>query len=206
LAAVTNLLFLARNSDGLPESAGKYLETADLELRRMAHITGQALGFYRESTGRSLTSVNAVLDSALELLQGKIRAKRAVIEKHWDGDAQVVAVPGELRQVVSNLLVNSLEAIDQGGRIRLRTSANRRYVRVTVADNGKGIGASALRHVFDPFFTTKGTTGAGLGLWVSKEIVERHGGVIQMRSRAERGTVVSVLLRLSPELRQEIAA
>ena len=156
---------------------------------------------------RALTSVNAVLGSAIDLLKSRIKAKQAVIEKQWDGDVQVTAVAGELRQVFSNLLANSLDAIDTAGTIKLRVSTGaalndgHRRVRVTVADNGKGINASSRQHLFEPFFTTKGTVGTGLGLWVSKQIVDKHGGTIRVRSSSDgvrRGTVLSVVLPLQP--------
>jgi PAS domain S-box-containing protein len=194
LAAVTNLLFLMKGVEGLPEPARHLLETADAELRQITHITRQALGFYRESTSPSITSVNAVLDSAVDLLKNKVKAKHAVIEKQWDVDVQVNAIAGELRQVFTNLLANSLDAIDERGTIKLRVTATQRHVRITIADDGKGISTESRRQVFDPFFTTKGTTGTGLGLWVSKEIISKHGGIIQMHSREHRGTAVSVIL------------
>ena len=152
LEAVTNLLFIAKSDKELPESVRQYLEMADAELKRIAHITRQSLGFYRESNAPALTSVNAVLESAVDLLKSRIKAKNAVIEKQWDGDVQVTAVAGELRQVFSNLLANSLDAIDEKGTIKLRVSTGAafkngdRCVRVTVADNGKGIDASSRQH------------------------------------------------------------
>jgi PAS domain S-box-containing protein len=203
LAAVANTLYLARTNADQPDSVRQYLDTADEELRRVAHITRQALGFYRESNASEVISVNAVLDSAVDLLKSKINAKHAIIEKQWDGAVEVTAVAGELRQVFSNLLANSLDAIDEEGTIKLRVSSGpafnsgHRCVRVTVADNGKGIDASSRQHIFQPFFTTKGTTGTGLGLWVSKQIIDKHGGTIRMRSSsdgARRGTVFSVVL------------
>ncbi|MGC2210518.1 MAG: ATP-binding protein [Candidatus Korobacteraceae bacterium] len=206
LEAVTNLLFLAKETEGIPEFARQQLETADIELRRLTHITRQSLGFYRESTAPALTAVNAVLDSAVTLLESRIKARHAVIEKQWDGDVQVTAVAGELQQVFCNLLVNSLDAIDEKGTIKLRVKATHRNVRVTVADNGKGISAGVRQHLFEPFFTTKGITGSGLGLWVSKQIVEKHGGIIQTHSEADRGTVFSVVLRLPTDIQRETAA
>jgi PAS domain S-box-containing protein len=203
LEAVMSLLFLAKENKELPESVRQYLETADAELNRIAHITRQSLGFYRESNAPAVTSVNAVLESAVDLLKSKIKAKQAVIEKQWHGDMQVTAVAGELRQVFSNLLANSLDAIDAKGTIKVRVSTGAafkngdRCVRVTVADNGKGISPSSRQHLFEPFFTTKGTVGTGLGLWVSKQIVEKHGGTIRMRSSgnaARKGAVFSVVL------------
>jgi signal transduction histidine kinase len=207
LGAVTNLLFLVQEIDDLPESARRYLEIADGELKRVAHITRQSLGFYREGNAAALTSVNAVMESAVDLLKSKIAAKRAVIEREWDGDVEITAVAGELRQVFSNLLANSLDAIDEGGTIKLRVSAGtasgkgHRCVRVTIADNGKGIPASSRKHLFEPFFTTKGTIGTGLGLWVSKQIVDKHEGTIRVRSSASglcTGTVFSLVLPAEP--------
>ncbi len=122
LEAVTNALFIAKSAGNLPETACQYLDMADAELKRIAHITRQSLGFYRESNAPALMSVNAVLESAIDLLKSRIKAKQAVIEKQWDGDVQVIAVAGELRQVFSNLLSNSLDAIDVQGTIKLRVS------------------------------------------------------------------------------------
>ena len=207
LAAVMNLLFIAKSLKDLPESACQYLDMADAELKRIAHITRQSLGFYRESTAPALTSVNAVLESAVDLLKSRIKTKRAVIEKQWDKDVEVTAVAGELRQVFSNLLANSLDAIDEKGLIKLRVSTGaavndgHRCVRITVADNGKGISASLRQHIFEPFFTTKGTVGTGLGLWVSKQIIDKHGGTIRVRSGsngARRGAVFSIVLPIEP--------
>jgi signal transduction histidine kinase len=99
-----------------------------------------------------------------------------------------------------------LDAIDANGTIKLRVSTGaalnngHRWVRVTVADNGKGVSASSRQHIFEPFFTTKGTVGTGLGLWVSKQIIDKHGGTIRVRSStdgARRGTVFSVVLPIN---------
>jgi PAS domain S-box-containing protein len=203
LGAVTNLLYLAKSVEDVPEPARQYLDAADAELNRITHITRQSLGFYRESNGPAPTSITVVLDSVVDLLKSRIRAKHAVIEKQWRCDEQITAVGGELRQVFSNLLVNSLDAIDQGGTIKLRVSAcaglknGDRCIQVTVADNGKGISASSLPHLFEPFFTTKGTVGTGLGLWVSRQIIDNHDGKIRVRSSScgsHCGTVFSVIL------------
>jgi PAS domain S-box-containing protein len=206
LEAVTNLLYLAKKAKDI-ESARSHLEMADGELTRIAHITRQSLGFYRESNAPALTSVNGLLESTVDLLKNRFKLKQAVIEKQWNGDVEITAVAGELRQVFSNLLANSLDAIADKGTIKLRVSAGaasnngHRCVRVTVADNGAGIGASSRQHLFEPFYTTKGTTGTGLGLWVSKRIIEKHGGTIRMRSctnGTHRGAAFSVVLPIGP--------
>jgi len=207
LAATTNALFIAMSQKDLPEAARHYMEAADSELRRIAHITRQSLGFYREFNAPALTSVRAVLESAVDLLKSKIKSKQAVIEKEWDEDVEVIAVAGELRQVFSNLLANSLDAIEQKGTIKLRVSASKapknghNCVRVTIADNGYGIPASSREHLFEPFFTTKGAIGTGLGLWVSKQIIDKHEGTIRVRSTvtgSHTGTVFSLLLPAKP--------
>jgi len=186
---VTNTLFLVRSVRDLPEPAREYLDIADAELRRVAHITRQTLGFYREFAAPAVVSAGAVMDSAIELLKNKIVARSATLERLYDEHAHVLAVAGELRQVFSNLLSNSLDALAEDGRIRLRISRlqnlreGRNYLRITVADNGEGIDKAALRHIFEPLFTTKVNVGTGLGLWVSKQIIEKHGGSIRVHSR-----------------------
>jgi signal transduction histidine kinase len=126
-----------------------------------------------------------------------------VIQKRWETEVTITAVSGELRQVFSNLLANSLDAIDDGGTIQLRISSGvdhdnqRRCVRITIADNGKGIAAESRQHIFEPFFTTKGSIGTGLGLWVSKEIIDKHQGRIRLHSNTNgvrRGTAFTIVL------------
>jgi len=114
-----------------------------------------------------------------------------------------MGVSGELRQVLANLLTNSLDSIGRSGRIVLRASASigphdgRKRVRITVADNGHGMGAATMKQIFDPFFTTKGSVGTGLGLWVCKQLIDKNGGSIRVRSNMDgerKGTTVSVVL------------
>ena len=203
LAAVMNTIFLAKMNADEPEPVRQYLDMADDELKRIAHITRQTLGFYRESSAPATVSVKSILDSAVDLLGGKIRVKGATIERQYDGEFPVTAVPGELRQVFSNLLANSLDAMGEQGTIKLRVSkstcvnSHQPRIRVTVADDGKGIDAATLPRIFEPLFTTKEATGSGLGLWVSKQLIEKHGGAIRVRSRTSeprRGTVFSIFL------------
>jgi PAS domain S-box-containing protein len=204
LEAVTNLLYLARTAGDIPDLVREQLDTADAELNRVAHITRQSLGFYREANAPTVTSIPDLLNSCFDLLRGKIEAKRAVIRKEWRADVKVTVVAGELRQVLSNLLANSLDAIGERGRIRVRVSERsagnapgQRSVRITMADNGSGISPGAREHLFEPFFTTKGVVGTGLGLWVTKQIIDKHHGSIRMRTKSSgdrTGTVFSIIL------------
>jgi len=206
LEALTNLLFLARTSYGLPEETLQILDTADAELSRIAHITRQSLGFYRESNNPAPTSIEALLDSSINLMRNKIQARRAIVAKELRVNVQLMANAGELRQVFSNLLANALDAIDDGGKITFRVSScsharntKSTSVRISIADTGKGIEPAVRSRIFEPLFTTKGMVGTGLGLWVTQQIVEKHRGSIRVRSSTEprrKGTVFSILLPL----------
>ncbi len=209
LDAVMNTLYLAQTTEGLPEPARQYLRIAEGELNRIAHITRQTLGFYRESTHPSTFSAASLLDSVVDLLQAKIKAKLAIVEKRCDERLQITGIFGELRQVFANLLLNSLDAIETHGRVKLAAFASSscgdgdRCIRITVADNGQGIDPATLPHLFEPFFTTKGDIGNGLGLWVSQQIVAKHNGSIQVRSSRDgrrKGTVLTVILPVQPEI------
>jgi two-component system NtrC family sensor kinase len=208
LESVTNLLFIAQTSEGVPESVRNYLEMADGELKRIAHITRQTLGFYRESAAPATFALTALFTSIVDLLQAKIMSSRAVVQIQCDPNLQVTAFQGELRQVLSNFLRNSLDAVGDGGKITLRASsacslASRPCsVRISVSDNGHGISQVALSNLFQPFYTTKGLVGNGLGLWVSKQLIEKHGGTIDVRSRTSgrfKGTTFSMVLPIIHE-------
>jgi PAS domain S-box-containing protein len=206
LAAVTNTVFVASHRAETPPSVRQDLEVVDAELRRIAQITRQALGFYRESSSPQPVSLKSIVESTVDLLASRIKAKCAIVERHCRDDCRVTAVGGELRQVLANLLANSLDAIGQYGTVKLRVSTLRslnghRLVRITVADNGNGIEPRVLPHIFEPFFTTKDSVGTGLGLWVTRQIVDKHRGSIRVRSTTagpHRGTVFSIFLPAEP--------
>jgi signal transduction histidine kinase len=118
---------------------------------------------------------------------------------------RVSGFSGELRQVFDNLIENAVDATPSGGAIRIRARGQRtgqsQELLVSVCDNGEGIPRSALFKIFDPFFTTKPKTGSGLGLWVTREIVQKHGGTIRARSSHtghRHGSVFTVILPTSP--------
>jgi PAS domain S-box-containing protein len=201
LESVINLIYLARGTGDI-QAVHAYLDEAEGELERIAHITRQTLGFYREQNEPVLTSIQALLESAIDLLKARITAKHVKIETRWCDAPSIYAVAGELRQVFTNLLANSLDAVDMGGRILIRTSIRRNhadgrlYIRISIADNGQGIQSSVRNQLFEPFFTTKERVGTGLGLWVSKQILDKHQGTIQLRSRSQ-GTTTGTVFRIS---------
>lgn len=215
LEATTNLLYLIQTTEGLPGIAAHHARLADAELKRIAHITRQSLGFYRETSGPVRVSMSELIDASVEMLRAKITAKNVNIRLEWSGDIVALAVPGELRQVFANLIANAVDASEPAGHLWIRAREHRadafsmRHIRVTFADNGRGIPPEMRSMIFDPFFSTKGSFGTGLGLWVTKQIIEKHHGKIQMRSRcgaSNSATVFSVTLPTGIEPKDNVAS
>ena len=204
LESVTNLLFLLEYHANLDDVAREYVTTASAELSRVVHIARQTLGFYRDSSSPIPVKLSPVLEDVLDLYSRKAQARNVDIGRQFEYDAVVIGFPGELRQIFSNLVSNALEAIGRDGKIRVHVyrshlwrHSRREGVRVVIADNGPGIGEEYRSRLFEPFFTTKSEKGTGLGLWVARGIVQKHGGAISLRSttrRGRNGTCFSVFL------------
>ncbi len=192
LEAVTNLVYLARAAEDHDRSRS-YLATAEEELERVSHLTKQTLGFYRETKGVDTVDLSLIVKALLSVFAPRLRNKRVEVETDIKAHPEISAVPGEIRQLIANLLSNSIDAVDKGGRIRIRISSaaswngDRSGVRLTIADNGPGIPPEIRPRLFEPFVTTKKDVGTGLGLWVCKSIVERHGGKIRLKSSTRDG-------------------
>jgi PAS domain S-box-containing protein len=188
LGAVVNLVYLAKAAPGVPESIVEQLALAEQELERVTHAARQALGFYRETAPSERIDVPALIDSVLRIYSSKINDKKIRIKREFVKPARVYAVSGELGQVVANLISNAIDAVAKGGAISIASrtagSGEDSTVEIVIADDGHGIAPENLDRVFEPFFTTKEGTGTGLGLWVAKEIVERHGGTITVSSQS----------------------
>ena len=204
LAAATNLLYLLSRT-ALDEQQQQYLETAQKELDRAAAIASQTLTFNRQSNTKEQATVPAILDSVLALFEMRLANSQITIERRYQYNAKIFCYPGELRQVFANLIGNALDASRTGGRIILRERAEvhpktgQHGVRISVADTGHGISAEERPHLFEAFSSTKGPRGTGLGLWVSKGIIEKHGGLIRLRSSTRpgsSGTVFSIFIPL----------
>jgi PAS domain S-box-containing protein len=199
LAAVTNSLYLIGSDPELPASVRPFVEMADRELRRAAHMVKQTLGFYREVGSVTTVHLPEVLDEVLNLFESKLKSSGVQVERRYKSKAPIQAVEGEMRQVVSNLIINSIDAMPQLGTLYLRTSGplcihGRPMVALTVADVGSGIAVEDRKRILEPFFTTKKSFGTGLGLWVTSEIVKKYEGKIRIRSRSGKGTVVTIWL------------
>jgi PAS domain S-box-containing protein len=198
LEAVGNLIFLVQQAEGLDEATKNYLVMADQELERVTHIARQTLGFYRDTSLPVTVNIRESLRDVLRLFERKLKYKSLTADLRAPEKLEIDALQGEIRQVLSNLLTNAMDASPNGSVISLRARRlwrhGEEFARITVADHGHGIGAGLQQNIFTPFFTTKKDVGTGLGLWVTKSMIEKHGGRIRFRSRAGRGTVFTVLL------------
>lgn len=203
LESVTNLLYLARTSSAEPLVV-EYLNSADIELRRVAAITSQTLQFHKQLSKPTQAIAEGLLSAALNTYEGRIRNSDIRTELRNRATGTFECFEGEIQQVLNNLIGNAIDVMRQdGGRLILRSSdafdwkSGQPSVRITVADSGTGIPHELLEDIFQPFFTTKGLGGTGLGLWISKEIVDHHKGHLRVRSSSREGrtgTVFTVLL------------
>jgi PAS domain S-box-containing protein len=203
LAAVTNLIFLLQHHAGIDEAGRAFVEQAASELSRVSHIVRATLSFYRESARPVEVKLTELTDSVLDIYIRQISDKNINIVRHYDFDGAIQSFPGELRQVLLNVIGNALDAAPSHGVVSLRVRTAQHWrtgaagVSVAIADNGPGIPPHHRDKLFEPFFTTKGEKGTGLGLWVTRGIVEKQGGTIRVRSSVapdHHGTVFTVFL------------
>jgi PAS domain S-box-containing protein len=199
LEAITNLLFLLRPKIG-DEVGINYLDTAESELARVSHIAKQTLGYYREHAAASPASLSELVQHAITIYEPRCTAAGITIEKSLPSSRKVVLRRGEMMQVISNLILNAIYAMPDGGALSLSVSDCAdpgEGVVLTVADNGVGIPEDILPRVFEAFFTTRATFGTGIGLFIAKQFVDGHGGQIRVASHTEperHGTSVRVFL------------
>jgi signal transduction histidine kinase len=207
LEAITNLIYLIDTSEDATPAIKSYSQEALSELSRLTHIARQSLGFYRELTGAKTFDLNQSIEDTVNIYLKRFEAKHIRVERHYaPGPLELRAVTGEVRQVISNLLVNAYDALPEGGTLRIETALLSsgsndlipfRKVVFRVIDDGPGIPPETQRRIFEPFFTTKQDIGTGLGLWVSDTIVAKHGGTIEVTTRMDgpnRGTMFEVTL------------
>ena len=210
LDTVSNLVHLLQHQQKPDPMSASYLQMASEEVARIAQITSQLLTFHREARNPVDVNLTDVLESVLVLFAPQIKQNHITVERHFDATGGVRGFPGELRQVFSNLVGNAVEAMSGGGRLLLHTRHSslatdplRKGVRVTILDNGPGIPPAVRRNLFAPFYTTKGEKGTGLGLWISRGILEKHEGTIHLSSAIgtkRRGTAFSVFLPFEQKL------
>ncbi len=188
LAAITNIFYLLRNHPSLSPEARGYADAAEQELVRVSHITRQTLSFYRESKQPTPVRVHELLDDVLELQHRAFQANKIKLRKKYFSASNVTGFPVELRQVFMNLIANAIQAMPEGGTLRLHVSettdwmSNRRGPSISLIDTGAGIKPEDAQRLFEPFYSTKAAKGTGLGLWISKGILQKYSGRISYRS------------------------
>lgn len=192
LESLLNLVFLARETSPCDSEAHSYLRTAEREIERISHIARQTLGYYRDTGAPCGVSLHDLFQDVLAVYQSKLSARKIAVEYKLEALPLVKASRGELIQVFSNIIANSIDAMDRGGLLGIQatraTGAEREAAEIVIRDQGCGISQANLTRIFEPFFTTKSHLGNGIGLWVAKQLVEKHGGRITVTSSTERGS------------------
>lgn len=211
LEAVTNLLYLIGTSSNLDETK-IYAATASDELARVSEIAIHTLKFFRQLSKPTSVYLTELVDSALVLYRARLISACVAVQKDYRACPPITAMAGELRQVIVNMVGNALDAMRGGGTLSIRIDQGREYsngsrpgMRLTIADSGAGISPDIKGRLFEPFVSSKGDTGTGLGLWVSSEIVRKHGGTIRFKSSSSlpsTGTVFSIFLPAEPQFRE----
>jgi PAS domain S-box-containing protein len=201
LEAVLNLLYLVREAESL-EQAREFTARAEEEVQRAADLATPTLQFYKQQTRPTSTNLADLLRSVLVLFKGKLALAKVVVQLEKEGGVDLTCYSSEIRQVIANLVQNAIQAMPNGGRLRLRVKRSTDWrtdtpgVRVTVADTGRGMSPATRKHIYDAFFTTKGTYGTGLGLWIAAGILAKHGGSMHLRSKelpGQSGTAFTLI-------------
>lgn len=215
LDSVSNLLYLMKNG-AKPEEFEQFIDMAERELARVTQISRSMLGLYRESRAPVPVDLREILEDILTLMEHRFHEVGATVHLELTSSIIVDAFPAELRQVFTNLISNAVEASPRGGEVRISAMATPSGIDgvgqkkpagavIFIRDQGDGIPEEIKPNLFQPFFTTKGEQGTGLGLWVSRGIIHKHGGSIELSSNGERsGTVVRVFLAEKPTISTHI--
>ncbi|HXC94374.1 MAG TPA: PAS domain S-box protein [Edaphobacter sp.] len=207
LEAITNLLYLVGLSNDLSESVRNYVQVAQAELSRVCQIATQTLRFHRQAVNATQVTASELVSAVLNLYQARLSNANIQVEATFAPDTDILCFESDIRQVLNNLIANAIDAMRQGGVLRIRAhnttghSANsdgpRPGLRITIADTGHGMSPAVQSRLFEPFYTTKDLNGTGLGLWISSGIVDRHHGRLTFRSSQHpvyHGTVFSLFI------------
>ena len=208
LESVTNLLYLIATQPNLPPDVKAYVNLTQAEIARVSQIATQTLRFHRQTARPTEVTAEQLVRPVLNLYQGRLMNSRVEVETHFSDSTAVTCQENEIRQVLSNMIGNAIDAMRKGGRLLLRShravdsETGREGIRILVADTGQGMSPQTQARIFEPFFTTKEVNGTGLGLWISAEIMARHHGKMTVRSsqhELHHGTVFSLFLPTGPQ-------
>ena len=201
LEAITNVLYLMGQEVQGNASALNYLEMAQYEIERISGITKQTLRWSKDSIQQAeFATAGDLFDDVIRLFAAKIRNRQITVTIAGGASLGFHGVVGQIRQVMANLVSNALDAVSVGGRVWLEAAKGEDGLEIIVRDEGEGMSEETQRQLFHPFFSTKGDLGNGLGLYISNEIVERHGGRLAVESTLGIGTTMRISL---PEVAAE---
>jgi signal transduction histidine kinase len=205
---VANVLFVLGQRIVGQREIQQLITLGQSEVQRVADISKNMLSLHRESRVASAVNISELLESVVVLIQETIAKGRRNIKSMPGFDGEVEAFPSELRQAFTNVIKNAVEATGDGGEIKIYAEAGddsgRGGVIIRVVDDGIGISEQVQSRLFNPFVSTKEESGTGLGLWVSRSIVGRHGGNMRLENRETgHGAVVSIFLPLRTGSRKE---
>jgi signal transduction histidine kinase len=201
MEAIKNAIYLLRNR--LDEQSQPIYEALKNETDRVTRIVRQMLGLYRNAGQVRTFDLNGIVEDTLALFSRPLAKFGISIDKRLGEIPAVKGSADQMRQLLSNLVVNSQDSMPNGGRLIIRTrytkSARGAYgeTSIVVADTGSGIPKEIRNTMFEPFVSTKGEKGTGLGLWIVKGIVESHSGRIQVHSVPGKGTIFKLIFPAS---------
>lgn len=205
LESLLNLFYLMEAEASLTDEVRRYLVLAREEARRISQITHGAMQRFQHTEGRENTNIPSLLRSVVDFYRTRFENRGISIATRYCRDGELAVYEAPLRQTFSNLLLNASDAMPNGGKLQARVSIahetagqKRHGVRVTVADNGCGISANDMSRIWQPFFTTKGAAGNGIGLSFVRETVQKHDGVLRVRSSTKQGHSGSVFTIFLP--------
>jgi signal transduction histidine kinase len=196
MEAIKNAIYLLAGA--VPESAIPVYNILKSETERVARIVRQMLGLYRNTEQVKPVNVNTIVEDTLLILSRQLQRANVELLTRLRVLPDAIIAADQIRQVLSNLIINAKDAMPNGGRLHIRTrhihgkDELHSWVRIVIADTGTGISSEMTRAIFEPFVTTKGEKGTGLGLWIVKGIIQNHAGKLLVRSRMGKGTVFRI--------------
>ena len=196
MEAIKNAIYLLASA--VPENASPVYNILKSETERVARIVRQMLGLYRNTEQVKPVNVNTIIEDTLLLLNRQLQRANVEVQTELEALPDAVIAADQIRQVLSNLVINARDAMANGGKLRIRSrhipgsDDLHGWVRILIADTGSGIPPEMIRSIFEPFVTTKGERGTGLGLWIVKGIIQNHAGKLSVKSRVGHGTTFKI--------------
>lgn len=205
LSVIISASQMIMREEGVPEGVLEMISRISSEAQRLSHMTKGLLNFSSHDETVGEADLNITTDFILTFLNFEAARRGVIVLKQLDYTLPTIRIDANmLKQILLNIIMNALQAMEQGGgKLLVETaSAGSDGVCIIIVDNGPGIPAGSLERIFDRYFTTKGPDeGTGLGLFVTKKLVESMGGDIEVASESGRGTTFTVTLPVDQQSR-----